>query len=84
MEDEEESEYEQREPLSLSHQPFFDAENGDYIADMPDFKVVSAFGERAEEALREVLIALEMSSKFAEGRANHYWKQSIARHISTE
>lgn len=38
---------------------FFDPEDGDYIADVPDFEYVSAFGDTPEEALREVLIALE-------------------------
>lgn len=38
---------------------FFDPEDGDYIDDVPDFKYVSAFGDTPEEALREVLIALE-------------------------
>jgi len=40
---------------------FFDPDDGDYIADVPDFKVVSAFGDTPEEALREVLIALDMT-----------------------
>lgn len=40
---------------------FYDAEDGDYIADVPDFKYISAFGATPEEALREVLIALEMT-----------------------
>jgi len=40
---------------------FFNAEDGDYIADIPDFKHISAFGDTPEEALREVLIALEMT-----------------------
>lgn len=40
---------------------FFDPDDGDYIADVPDFKYVSAFGDTPEEALREVLIALEMA-----------------------
>jgi predicted RNase H-like HicB family nuclease len=40
---------------------FFDADDGDYIADVPDFKCVSAFGPTQEDALREVLIALEMT-----------------------
>jgi predicted RNase H-like HicB family nuclease len=40
---------------------FFDAEDGDYIADIPDFKHISAFGVTPEEALREVLIALELT-----------------------
>jgi predicted RNase H-like HicB family nuclease len=33
--------------------------DGDYIADVPDFKYISAFGDTPEEALHEVLIALE-------------------------
>lgn len=40
---------------------FFDAEDGDYIADIPDFKYISAFGATPEDALREVLVALEMT-----------------------
>ncbi len=40
---------------------FYDPEDGDYIADVPDFRHVSAFGDTPEAALREVLIALEMT-----------------------
>lgn len=40
---------------------FYDEEDGDYIADVPDFKHVSAFGETPEEALHEVLIVLELA-----------------------
>lgn len=40
---------------------FYDPEDGDYIADVPDFKYVSAFGDTPEDALREVLVALEMT-----------------------
>jgi predicted RNase H-like HicB family nuclease len=40
---------------------FYDAEDGDYIADVPDFKHVSAFGDSPEDALREVLIALDLA-----------------------
>jgi predicted RNase H-like HicB family nuclease len=40
---------------------FYDPEDGDYIADIPDFKFISAFGDTPEEALHEVLIALEMA-----------------------
>ena len=40
---------------------FFDADDGDYIADVPDFKYLSAFGDTPEAALREVLVALEMA-----------------------
>ncbi|MEQ8675574.1 MAG: type II toxin-antitoxin system HicB family antitoxin [Aggregatilineales bacterium] len=40
---------------------FYDADDGDYIADVPDFKFISAFGDTPQDALREVLIALEMT-----------------------
>jgi len=40
---------------------FYDADDGDYVADVPDFKYVSAFGDTPEDALREVLIALDMT-----------------------
>ena len=40
---------------------FYNAQDDDYIADVPDFKYVSAFGDSPEEALHEVLIALEMT-----------------------
>lgn len=33
---------------------FFSEEDGGYIADLPDLASCSAFGETAEEALREV------------------------------
>lgn len=33
---------------------FFSEEDGGYIADVPDLKACSAFGETAEEALRQV------------------------------
>ena len=36
---------------------FFNEEDGGYIADIPDLKSCSAFGDTPEEALREVLIA---------------------------
>jgi len=36
---------------------FYSDENGGYIADIPDLKACSAFGETPEEALREVEIA---------------------------
>lgn len=48
--------------LAKSYQVrFFDEEDGDYIADVPDFKHVSASGETTEEALHEVLIALALA-----------------------
>jgi len=40
---------------------FFNPEDDDYIADVPDFKYVSAFSDSPEAALREVLIALTMT-----------------------
>ena len=36
---------------------FYREEDGGYIADIPDLKSCSAFGNTPEEALREVLIA---------------------------
>lgn len=36
---------------------FYSDEDGGYIADIPDLKACSAFGESPEEALREVEIA---------------------------
>jgi predicted RNase H-like HicB family nuclease len=38
---------------------FYSEEDGGYIADVPDLKSCSAFGETQEAALREVLIAKE-------------------------
>jgi predicted RNase H-like HicB family nuclease len=35
------------------------AEDRCYVADIPDLKYCSAFGESPEEALREVLVAKE-------------------------
>lgn len=36
---------------------FFSKKDGGYIADIPDLRFCSAFGETPEEALHEVLIA---------------------------
>lgn len=36
---------------------FYSEEDGGYIADIPDLQYCSAFGETAEDALREVQIA---------------------------
>jgi predicted RNase H-like HicB family nuclease len=36
---------------------FYSEEDGGYVADIPDLKCCSAFGETEEEALREVLNA---------------------------
>lgn len=36
---------------------FYSAEDGGYIADVPDLKSCSAFGETPETALKEVLAA---------------------------
>ena len=38
---------------------FYSAEDGCYVADIPDLQSCSAFGLTPEEALREVLIAKE-------------------------
>ena len=36
---------------------FYSEEDGGYIADVPDLKYCSAFGDTAEDALREVQLA---------------------------
>ncbi|HZP83282.1 MAG TPA: type II toxin-antitoxin system HicB family antitoxin [Chthonomonadaceae bacterium] len=38
---------------------FYSVEDGGYIADIPDLKFCSAFGETPEEAVREVVQARE-------------------------
>ena len=38
---------------------FFSEEDGCYVADIPDLKVCSAFGNSPEEALAQVTIAKE-------------------------
>ena len=36
---------------------FYSAEDEGYIADIPNFEMLSAFGDTAQEALEQVLIA---------------------------
>lgn len=49
---------------------FYSEEDEGYIADIPDLKYCSAFGDTPEEALREVLIAKSawLESARAEGK----------------
>ena len=47
---------------------FFSAEDGEYIADIPDLKYCSASGPTPEEALREVLTAKALWLESAEAR----------------
>jgi predicted RNase H-like HicB family nuclease len=49
---------------------FYSEEDGGYIADIPDLKYCSAFGETEEEALREVLSAKQawLEAAKAEGK----------------
>jgi predicted RNase H-like HicB family nuclease len=49
---------------------FYSEEDGGYIADIPDLKYCSAFGETEEEALREVLSAKQawLETAKAEGK----------------
>ncbi len=53
---------------------FYSEEDEAYIADITDLKFWSAFGETAEEALREVLIAKSawLEAARAEGNQSHY------------
>ncbi len=39
---------------------FFSEEDGGYIADVPDLKYCSAWGETYEDALREVRVAMDL------------------------
>jgi predicted RNase H-like HicB family nuclease len=39
---------------------FWSKEDGGYVANVPDLRYCSAFGETYEEALREVLVAMEL------------------------
>jgi predicted RNase H-like HicB family nuclease len=39
---------------------FWSDEGGGYIANVPDLRFCSAFGETYEEALREALVAMEL------------------------
>ncbi|MBY0112006.1 MAG: type II toxin-antitoxin system HicB family antitoxin [Phycisphaerales bacterium] len=39
---------------------FFSTEDKGFIADVPDLKYCSAFGETPEKALREVMIAMRL------------------------
>ncbi len=39
---------------------FWSEEDGGYIADVPDLKYCSAWGETYEEALREVRVAMDL------------------------
>lgn len=50
---------------------FYSQDDNGYIADIPDLKHCSAFGETPEEALREVLLAKEawLASARAAGKA---------------
>lgn len=49
---------------------FYSEEDGGYIADIPDLKFCSAFGETPEEALKEVQIAKKawLEAARAEGK----------------
>lgn len=47
---------------------FYSDEDSGYIADIPDLKSCSAFGETPEEAVREVLVAKEAWLETARNR----------------
>ena len=50
---------------------FYSEDDEGYIADIPDLKLCSAFGETPEEALKEVLIAKAawLEAALAEGKS---------------
>lgn len=47
---------------------FFSKDDGGYIADVPDLKYCSAFGETPEEAVREVQVAMKLWIEAARAR----------------
>ncbi len=47
---------------------FYSAEDGCYVADIPDLRFCSAFGDSPEEAVREVQIAKQAWIKTAKER----------------
>lgn len=48
---------------------FFSPEDKGFIADVPDLKYCSAFGETPEKALREVMIAMRLWLETAKAAA---------------
>ena len=47
---------------------FFSEDDGGYIADIPDLEACSAFGDTADEALRQVEIAKDAWLKAAQAK----------------
>ena len=58
---------------------FYSEEDEGYIADIPDLKHCSAFGDTPEEALREVLQAKKRGSKPPKRTANRFPRRAFAR-----
>ncbi len=48
------------EHLKYHVEVFWSEEDGGYIANVPDLKYCSAFGETYDEALREVRVAMDL------------------------
>jgi predicted RNase H-like HicB family nuclease len=48
---------------------FYSEKDKGFIADIPDLKFCSAFGNTPQEAVQEVMVALELW--FEEAKANH-------------
>lgn len=48
------------EQLKYPVEIFYSAEDGGYIANVPDLPYCSAFGETPEEALREIQVAIKL------------------------
>jgi predicted RNase H-like HicB family nuclease len=47
---------------------FYSAEDGEYIADIPDLRFCSASGDTPEQALREVMLAKDLWLETARDR----------------
>lgn len=61
---------------------FYDEEDGDYIAVVPDLKGCTAFGDTPEEALRQIQIAkegwLEVARKHGDPIPEPRWRPEDA------
>ena len=63
---------------------FYCEEDGDYIANVPDLRGCSAFGDTPEDAVRELMIAMELWLEVAdeEGIEIPTPKYKVLEHIN--
>lgn len=65
---------------------FYSEEDGGYIADVPDLKYCSAFGETPEKVMQEILIARKawLESLLTDNQPLPQPKFSLARYLEAE